>query len=209
MPEAFGERSPTRAALLELQAERRMVREGYDFLDEKRLLLAAEILRLLGDYERLAREFEDCHQEAARAFADATARHGLQGIEVYPAAALERAELSRRSYSFLGVALQDTELVNARESTPVRPGAHPSPEARRSRERFHELITRAAVLAGLTGNLQRLLDEYRRTERRARALENVLMPEIDKAITEIDNRLEEIDLEEAVRVRFPQHRSEG
>ena len=90
MAEAF-ERAPTRAALLDLLAERRLVREGYDFLDEKRLLLAAEILRLLNEYEQLAKEFHACHEDAKSAFADATARHGLQGIQVYPAALLEDA----------------------------------------------------------------------------------------------------------------------
>ena len=39
------EQAPTRAAVLELRAERIVVEEAYDFLDEKRLLLAAELLR--------------------------------------------------------------------------------------------------------------------------------------------------------------------
>ena len=35
------EQAPTRAAVLELKAERVIVEEAYDFLDEKRLLLAS------------------------------------------------------------------------------------------------------------------------------------------------------------------------
>lgn len=35
---------PTRSALLELKDERLLVDEAFEFLDEKRLLLAAEIL---------------------------------------------------------------------------------------------------------------------------------------------------------------------
>ena len=44
---------PTRSAVLELKAERVVVGEAYDFLDEKRLLLAAELLRQLAEYDRL------------------------------------------------------------------------------------------------------------------------------------------------------------
>ena len=51
------------------------------------------------------------------------------------------------------------------------------------------------------GNLERLRLEYRRTERRTRALEDVLMPEIDLTIKELETRLEEIEQEEAIRVR--------
>ena len=41
------EQAPTRAAILALKDERTVVAEAYDFLDEKRLLLAAELLRLM------------------------------------------------------------------------------------------------------------------------------------------------------------------
>ena len=59
----------------------------------------------------------------------------------------------------------------------------------------------AARLAVLTGNLERLRVEYLRTSRRARALEDVLLPEIDERLGVIDNALEEQEREEAVRVR--------
>jgi vacuolar-type H+-ATPase subunit D/Vma8 len=47
MPEGVGEVLATRVAFLELQEERRLVQEGYELLDEKRMLLAGEILRQL------------------------------------------------------------------------------------------------------------------------------------------------------------------
>ena len=53
----------------------------------------------------------------------------------------------------------------------------------------------------MSGNLHRLSHEYRRTERRARAIENVLLPEIDQALKLIEDHLEALDREETVRVR--------
>ena len=52
------------------------------------------------------------------------------------------------------------------------------------------------------GNLERLAVEYRRTERRARALENVLLPEVEGALSTIQGQLELADQEEAVRIRL-------
>jgi vacuolar-type H+-ATPase subunit D/Vma8 len=42
---------PTQSAFLELTAERAGMREGYRFLDEKRLILASEILANLDAYD--------------------------------------------------------------------------------------------------------------------------------------------------------------
>jgi V/A-type H+-transporting ATPase subunit D len=76
-----------------------------------------------------------------------------------------------------------------------------SPEVEHCRGCFAELIRLAAPLATLTGNLERLRFEYRRTERRARALEEVLIPEMNGIIADIEVRLEEMDQEEAIRTR--------
>ena len=76
-----------------------------------------------------------------------------------------------------------------------------SPEAELCRNAFSDLIPRAARLAVLSGNLERLRLEYTRTARRARALEDVLLPEIDDTLKDIDVALEELEREEAIRVR--------
>ena len=50
MPDMGGEVIATRVAFLELKDERRLVQEGYELLDEKRVLLATEMLRQLRHY---------------------------------------------------------------------------------------------------------------------------------------------------------------
>ncbi len=64
------------------------------------------------------------------------------------------------------------------------------------------MLPLAAVLAAIVGNLLRLVEEYRRTERRARALEDVLLPEIEETLHEILAHLEDTDLEETIRTRM-------
>jgi V/A-type H+/Na+-transporting ATPase subunit D len=191
--------TPTRSAALELEEERRAMREGYRFLDEKRLLLAAEMLAALRQYEQAMQGFAESLAAARAALQAAVARHGLDGVQVYPAAHLEKFDLRTSSRQLLGVRLFDAVLHAVTAGTAI--AEHVSPEAERCRERFAELIRLAAPLAALTGNLERLRYEYRRTERRARALEEVLIPEIDGVIADIEVRLEELDQEEAIRTR--------
>jgi V/A-type H+-transporting ATPase subunit D len=63
------------------------------------------------------------------------------------------------------------------------------------------MIARYVELAACVASLRRLIREYVRTERRARALENVVLPEIDESLRFIEEQLDAVDQEEAVRVR--------
>jgi V/A-type H+-transporting ATPase subunit D len=189
--------TPTRTALLELQEERRVMQEGYQFLDEKRLLLAAAMLAELATYRRLGGELERRWGEATAALTAAVARHGLQELGCYPPADLSRSQLRTERRSLLGVVLQEAVLeTNAAEA---REAVHRSPEAEACRAVFLQVLAQAATAAAVAGNLERLRAEYRQTERRARALENVLLPEIEGEVRDMDERLEEFDREDALR----------
>lgn len=195
----MSEITPTRAAVLELQDERRSMREGYEFLDEKRLLLAAEMLRELKRYQSLWGGFQQALQAAAGALREAVVRHGFEGVQVYPPARFEQLSLDVVPSTLLGVRLQHATLQA--ELGSAVPALNPSPEAERCRRTFLDVMLQSAALAAIAGNLERLRHEYRRTERRARALEDVLLPEISATIYELESRLEEVEQEEAIRVR--------
>ena len=194
--------TPTRSAVIDLKDERRAMHEGYVFLDEKCLLLAAEILHELAEHARLQRELLASHERAAAALRAAVLRHGLQGLQVYPAADLGAAQLRVRAHSLMGVRLQEAQLDTG--AIPQAPqSVERSPEAQSCRDAFAALLSTAATVAAVAGNLERLSLEYRRSVRRARALQDVMLPELDATIGEIENRLEELERDEAVfgRVR--------
>ncbi len=195
--------APTLATVLELRRERDIVYEAYDFLDEKRLLLAAEILRQIEHYEALLADLHSLRLDATRSLADAVSRHGVAGLSVYPAVALDKAQLNNHTHAFMGVTLSVTglELPMAADQ-PIPTPSNPSPEAERCRHQCLELLLLEAEVAGVSGNLRRLFMEYRKTERRARALENVVLPEIEQVLSEMTTHLEELDQEEAIRVRL-------
>jgi len=193
------ESSPTRAFVLELKDEQRAMHEGYVFLDEKCLLLAGEILRQLARHAELERALRAAHEAAMSALQSALARHGLQGLQVYPAARQETSVLDRVTRSLMGVRLQEAAWTPADE--PAAPAVQPSPEARACQQAFVALMAATAPLAAVTGNLVRLSQEYRRSVRRARALQDVLLPELGHSIHGIETRLEELEQEEAVLMR--------
>ena len=191
--------SPTRAVVLELKDEQRAMHEGYVFLDEKCLLLAGEILRELERHAALERAMLDAHQAALKALQAAVARHGLEDLQVYPALDQSGATLARETSSIMGVRLQQATWQPADAAPP--PSVEASPEGEACRRAFVALIEAAARLAAVSGNLERLSFEYRRSVRRARALQDVLLPELDRAVYGIEGRLEELEQEDAISMR--------
>ncbi|MBF0272710.1 MAG: V-type ATP synthase subunit D [Magnetococcales bacterium] len=196
--------TPTRSALLESRDERLVMREGYRFLDEKRLLLATEIIQQFTRYRELSERYQTQHHHTMTSLADAVALHGLHDLQVTPVQELTDARVIRQERLFFGVALVDQGSLTLGDA-PTEGGSSsgfPSREKKSCQHSHAQLLTLAVQLAALSGNLHRLLAEYQRTERRARALEDVILPELDAAIHEMEIRLEELDQEESVRVRL-------
>ncbi len=196
MPEV----APTRSAALALAEERTLMRQGFGFLDEKRMLLAAEILRLVRRYEKTAEEMEVRRREANAALAAAVERHGLEALQLHPVPAAAPAPPKIRFTKFLGVPVRTSEPWRVPDA-PALEAFDDSPEAaecRRAFARWLEMTLEAGILAG---NLERLGSEYRRVERRAKALENVLLPEVEVSLKRVVEQLDVMDQEEAVRVR--------
>jgi V/A-type H+-transporting ATPase subunit D len=195
----MSERSPTRAALLELQDERHAMREGHVFLDEKCLLLAGEMLRQLARHATLDRALRDAHEAAMSALQAALGRHGLEGLQVQPPGTWRDATLGVSTSSLMGVRLQ-AATWNA-DAPVAAPSVAPSPEVAACRRAFAALLASAAPLAAVSGNLERLSREYRRSVRRARALQDVLLPEVERELRGVDTSLEELDQQDLISMR--------
>ena len=101
--------------------------------------------------------------------------------------------------SLMGVRLQTAQWRPG--SAPAAPAVLPSPEAEACRAAFAAALAAATALAAVAGNLERLSAEYRRAVRRARALQDVMLPELDHGIGDIESRLEELEQEDAVWMR--------
>jgi V/A-type H+/Na+-transporting ATPase subunit D len=195
----MNEISPTRSAVIELKDERRAMHEGYVFLDEKCLLLAAEILRQLQQYTQLQQELRVLHEAARSALRAAVVHHGLQGLHVYPSTALGPRPLQVSARSLMGVPLQAAQWLPTGARHPA--ALAPSPEARECEQAFAALLATSASLAAHAGNLERLSAEYQRAVRRARALQDLMLPELDSHVADIESRLEELEQEDAIWMR--------
>lgn len=196
----MAEITPTRGAAQALAEEKSFIETGFGFLDEKRVLLAATLMKELEAWRGLRDAYDLRMADARQALQAAIARHGLERMQIYPVPGAERAPLAIGRESFLGVGrLREPDL----DWPAPEAGAGPdrSAEAEACRRAFAALIPLAARIAVRQVNIHKLIREYRSTERRAMALENVLLPETTALLAQVNEFLDEADQEEAVRIR--------
>ena len=195
----MAEASASRAALLALRRDRRVIEEGHRFLDERRVALAHELLRRARAYAGHRAALLRGHEALRGALGNAVGRHGLEGLQVYPPAAL-RASVRRRDAEFLGLRLVDAVDAGLDGAAPAD-AEWRTTEATRCAQAARALAQDAVALAGEVASLLRLVGEYRRTERRVRALENIVLPEARADERRLEGALEELDQEEVMRAR--------
>ena len=202
MPEWQREIVFTRVAFLELKDEQRLAKEGYELLDEKRILLATRIRSKLRLRRELRARSHRDERTALTALQSAVARHGFDELAVYPPLSADADAVQLRRTRLLGLELIAAELKQAAAKADEQP-ANPSPEARACALAYRAWTATLLELAACELNLRRLVREYTRTERRARAIENVLLPEIESILKLIEEQLESLDQEEIARLRPP------
>lgn len=200
MPDAISSRTVSRSAWLELKEEQTLVKDGYEFLDEKAMLLAAEMLEQRKLYAERRKRFLALCKAAADTLAFATADQGLDGLQVYPAARLEGPTVEIDQRSSIGQTMLDARFTGNASGSTRRP-VNAAGIVLRSAEAFVEVMQAGAELAALSTNLERLIREYRRTWRRVRALENVVLPEIRDDLAAMEEHLDLVEQEEIIRVR--------
>ena len=190
----------TRSVAIALAEERQAMQEGYVFLDEKCLLLAGAMLRELRRYDEASAKLRLLQSQAATALAAALRHHGLQGLQCYPASPQEAIALEVQQRLLLNVPLLDASARREPVATPEP--AYVSPEAEDCRAAFSVLAQQLMVMAAMSGNLMRLYREYRRSVRRVRALQDVLLPELDGDMKEVETQLEELERDELLGARW-------
>ena len=184
----------SRSAFLELRDEEELVQTGYQFLDEKRVQLASEILQQREEYRAARKAFAARCASAAEALREAAATLGVDALQVHPPTTLA-ATLSVEERPFVGLALTAASLDG---STNI--DERPEGVVGDCVDAFRAVLAEGVPLAACVTNLERLMLEYERTERRVRALENVILPEIHSDLAMMEEHLDLNDQEEVIRV---------
>src|SRR5580692_7808484 len=148
----------TRIAQLELKDEQRLVKEGYELLDERRIRLAAEIRTQLGRLRHWQRQIGKSQAAARAALVAALGRHGIEELSAYPPLAAPEAELDFARTRVFGLTLLEAHW-HAGATHWAQAPINPSAEARNGGRTHRELLEPILMAAVCSLNLRRLLRE--------------------------------------------------
>ena len=198
---------PSKTALLERREELRLVSEGKSVLEERRDILARELLALIKQTEELAETYEQRHAAAWQALQYAILRYGstgLMGIEVGETLREPGWQVTNR----VGVPWLEASTQPDSPAPRLSQSWYHLPELQRVMTAFHELQLAAFKLAAAENNLRRMSQAFRSVQQRVNALEHIILPETRQAIKFIEEGLEQIEREQMAGVLWLKRREE-
>ncbi len=192
---------PTKINLIRLRREHRVIKRIRKVLEEKRSALILYVRNMIEEYEALyksvSKELEEAYRVYERALIQAGYERVAQVAVSHPQSL--RVEVGRRI--MFAVKVPTIDVVG--ESIPRIETVYEIPP---SLTIAHDMLRKAfekyLKLVELEYALRRLLEELKNTQRLINAIDNVVLPNLEKAIKQIRLVLEEREREEFLRMKM-------
>ena len=190
---------PTKGNLINTKKSLSLASLGYDLMDRKRNILVREMVALIDTAKSIRGEIEKTYSEAYKALQRANITLGViensaNGIEVE-----KGVHITYRSV--MGVEIPKVSINPTMKHHPSYGFSGTNSQfdiAYRSFERAKEFTV---VLAEVENSVYRLANEIKKTQRRANALHNIIIPQFEETIKFITDSLEEKEREEFSRLK--------
>lgn len=189
---------PTKANLIATQKSLDLAKLGYELMDRKRNILVREMMQLVDKAKSVEAKIGGAYQEAYQALHLANITLGLCGN--YARAVPVETGLTLHYKSVMGVEIPQATL---QESTPAPYyGLHQTNSyLDEAYIRFRTAKELTVQLAEIQASIFRLADAVKKTQKRANALNNIMIPQFSKTIKSITEALDEKEREDFTRLK--------
>ncbi len=189
---------PTKGNLMLAKKALQLAALGYELLDRKRNILIREIMSLVETAKELRSSIEDTYKEAYSALQLANMSMGV--ITPYAECMPIEKGLELSSKSVMGVELPKVTLQE--KELEVNYGfSGTNSQLDRAYLAFEKVKRTTVTLAEVENSIYRLSVAIKKTQRRANALKNIIIPRNEQTVRFITNSLEEKDREEFSRMK--------
>ena len=180
---------PTKGNLIKAKKTLALCNLGYELMDRKRNILIREMMTLMDKAKSLRDSIEDTYKEAYAA---------LQGANITLGVVENGISVSYRSV--MGVDIP--KLTLKRTKTEVPYGFYSTnSQLDQAYVSFSKVKDITVLLAEVENSIYRLAIAIKKAQRRANALQNVLIPRYDSMVKYITDSLEEKEREEFSRLK--------
>lgn len=192
---------PTKGNLLATKKSLQFSRTGYELLDRKRNILIREMMQLIDRANSIQTKIDGAYTEAYAALQTANITLGICK-ELAATVPLDTG-LNVAYRSVMGVEIPMVELEKAEDTIPVPFGLFQSNTALdMAYQQFQKVKELTAELAEVENSVYRLADAIKKTQKRANALKNIMIPRFTATVKFITEALEEKDREEFSRMKI-------
>ena len=193
---------PTKGNLMAAKRSRALAATGYELMDRKRNILIREMMCLMEDAKEIQTAIDTVFTEAYASLQKANIRMGLcdriaEGVTVDDTLAIQYR-------SVMGVEIPHIPG----DIPPPRPEygfVHTSSALDECYIKFHQVKKLVRKLAEVETSIYRLAESIKKTQKRANALQNIVIPGFDETIRFVTEALEEKEREEFVRLKVIKH----
>lgn len=192
--------APTKGNLNAAKRSRALADNGYELMDRKRNILIREIMELMDEAEDLQERIDSTFSEAYASMRLAEISMGGSAQSGANAVPIDDS-FSIRFRSVMGVELPVVSAEPEEPSGPPYGLAFTSSDLDDAYFKFAEVKELIRELAETENCIYRLAYAIEKAQKRANALQNIVIPGLDSEIARISDALEEKEREEFVRLK--------
>jgi len=191
---------PTKANLISAKRSLTLANLGYELMDRKRNILIREISSLIDEAREVQSQIDATFSQAYAALQSANITLGIDAVNAIAGAVPLDQSITIRYRSVMGVEipLLNKDEVQRRLFYGFAGSNSMLDEAY---TRFTEVKKLTREIAELETTIYRLATEIVKTQKRANALSNIIIPGITETVKFITDVLEEREREEFVRLK--------
>ncbi len=191
---------PTKGNLIIAANTLKLSKTGYELLDKKRNILIREMMSLIESAKQIQGRIESTFSEAYAALQQANIEMGIDAVEKIGIAVDIEDSVEVKFRSVMGVEIPIV-IMDEDNSLPVYGFEDTTISLDAARKRFEEVKKMTKLLAQIENSVYRLADSIKKTQKRANALKNIMIPRYEAETKQIQNALEEKEREEFSRLK--------
>lgn len=191
---------PTKGNLMNTKKSLSLAKNGYELLDRKRNILIREMMTLIEHANAIQQNIDDAYEEAYFALQTANITNGFCE-EISNSIPVENT-LEIDSKSVMGVEIPILSIADKKHHDYLHYGLRSTNSAiDRVHNKFSEVKRLTVELAEVENSVYRLADAIKKTQKRANALKNIMIPRFEETVKFITDALDEKDREEFSRLK--------
>ena len=192
---------PTKGNLMIAKNTLKLSKTGYELLDKKRNILIREMMSLIDNAKEIQGTIDKTFSEAYEALQRANIEMGIDAVDKISLAVDVEDGVEVKFRSVMGVEIPIVIMNEEIAESPSYGFSGTTVSLDEARKKFNDVKKLTKALAQIENSVFRLADNIKKTQKRANALKNIMIPRYEEETKLIQNALEEKEREEFSRLK--------